>query len=113
MSDVRVAVERVVASGLAAAYTGSLSTANTYMIRNNGRVIIHLKKSAAVDCVATITTPMTIDGLAVAERTVTVPATTGDRFIGPFLPSLYNDVAQDVRITFSDIDGLTIAVLEI
>lgn len=112
MADVRLAVEKVGRAGLSGAtYTGSLSAANTYQVRNNGRVVLHLKKSAAVDCVVTIPTPGTKDGLAIADQTVTVPATTGDVFISGLVPALFNDSNGDLNITFSDVDGLTIAVL--
>jgi hypothetical protein len=61
----------------------------------------------------TIDTPNTVDGHAVAQQTVTVPATTGDVFAGPFPKSVYNDSQGDLTFTLSDVDGLTAAALEI
>jgi len=112
MSDVALAPQRVVRTGLAASYTGSLSTSNTYQVNNSGHMILHFKKSSAVDCVVTVDTPETVDGLAVAQRTVTVPATTGDKFIGPFPPGHYNQPGTNyLEFTLSDVAGLTVAAL--
>lgn len=113
MAEVRLTVEKVVPGGLAATYNSGILVANTYLVRNDGQTILHFKKSAAVDCVVTIQTPITVGGLAVAEQTVTVPATTGDKFIGPFPRNIYNDSSQDLKFTVTDVDGLTVAVLEL
>lgn len=114
MSDITLAVEPVVRAGLEASYTGSLSAANTYQCQNNGRTFLHFKKSAAVICTVTIPTTAEVDGKAVANQTVAVPATTGDRFIGPFPPSIYNVKQQSYfEFTLSDVDGLTVAVMSL
>jgi len=113
MAEVRIAPEDVLLTGIEATYTGGLLTTNTYKVRNSGRVILHFLKGAAVDCVVTIPTPKTVAGLAVADTAVTVPATTGDKFIGPFPRDLYNDGSNDISFTLSDVDTLTVAVLEI
>jgi len=113
MAEVRIEPQKTLKAGITPSYTGSLSAANTYMVRNNGRIMLHFKKTAAVDCVVTIQTPVEVSGLAVAENTVTVPATTGDKMIGPFPPSVFNDSNQDLRFTLSDVDGLTVAAIEV
>jgi hypothetical protein len=113
MAEITLTVERVLPTGIAATYTGSLSTSNTYLVRNSGRVLLHFLKTAAVDCTVTVQTPATLGGLAVAEQTVTVPATSGKKFAGPFPPRVYNDGNGDLRFTLSDVDGLTVAVLEL
>jgi len=103
----------MVKGGIAATYTGVLLVPDTHLVRNNGKTFLHFKKAAAVDCVVTVQTPPTVAGLAVAEQTFTVPATTGDIFAGPFPPSIFNDSIQDLRFTLSDVDGLTVAVLKL
>lgn len=113
MAEVRLAPEQVLLAGLAATYTGGLSTTNNYKVRNSGRVILHFLKGAAVICNVLIVTPKTVGGLAVDDTTVAVPATTGDKFIGPFPRDLYNDGSNDIEFTLSDVDTLTVAVLEI
>ena len=113
MAEITLTVQRVLPTGITPSYTGSLSTSNTYLVRNSGRVLLHFKKSAAVICTVTIATPPTVGGLAVAEQTCAVPATTGDKMIGPFPPRIYNDGAGDLRFTLSDVDGVTVAVVEL
>lgn len=121
MADNRLTVEKVVRTGLAATYAvagagaGQLNVTDTYLVNNDGKVILHFKKSGAGTCTVTILVPTTsdVDGLVVPDRTITVPATTGDRFIGPFPPEVYNDAVHDVRFTLSEITGLTCAVLRV
>lgn len=113
MADARLTPEAVIRNGLAATYNGSLSTGNTYLIKNPGNVVLHFKKSQATDCIVTLITQNVIDGQAVADRTVTVPATTGDRFIGPFPANIYEDAVGDLRFTMDNIDGVTVAVLRL
>lgn len=113
-SEVRLSVEQVVKGGLTATYTNSgLLTTNTYKVRNDGKVFLHFKKSGAGACTVTITTPGTSQGLAISDQTVTVEASTGDEFVGPLPPSLFNDDSSDVSFTISDTVGLSIAVLRL
>ena len=113
MPDIRVPVQKLIKGSITPAYTGALLTTDVYLVRNSGRVMIHIKKDAAADCVVTVTTPVTVDGLAVEELTFTVVATTGDKMAGPFSPNIFNDVASDLRITFSNIAGLSMGAFEI
>lgn len=114
MADVRLNPQQVDEDGLTATYTGSLSVTDTYLVNNDGRTIMHFKKSGVGACVVTIDTPGTVRGLAVADRTVNVPATTGDVFCGPFPPNVYNQPAtHDLKFTLSDIAGLTVAALRV
>lgn len=113
MADVRLSPQTLADTGIIPAYTGSLATTNTYKVRNDGRTFLHVKKSGAGDCNVTIQTPKTVNGLAVAEQIVAVVATTGDKMIGPFPPSVYNDGLGDVNFTLSEITGLTVAVVSL
>lgn len=111
-TEVRVSVEQNLKSGLTATYTSSgLLTTNTYKVRNDGKVLLHFKKTGAGACTVTITTPNTSQGLAIADQTVTVPATTGDVFVGPLPASLFNDSSSDVAFSISDTVGLSFAVI--
>lgn len=115
MAQLRKNPEKVVRPGLAATYHADFTVAgsNTYLIRNPGNVILHIKKSGAGTCTLTVITPNTVDGLTVADLAVTIPATTGDKFIGPFPPNIYNNGNGDIEVSFSEVTGLTGAVLQI
>ncbi len=109
MSNVDVAVEQITPQGTDLTDTGSLSTGNTYLVPNDGNVFLHIKKSGAGSCTVTIATPGSVDGNAIADLTVTVAATTGDKMIGPLKPEVYNDANGKVAVTFSEVTGLTMA----
>ena len=113
MADVAIAPERVTKTGLTATYTGTMLTTNTYTIRNTGRSILHFLNAGGSDCVITFQTPALLAGLGVAELVVTVIATTGDTFIGPFPPAIFNNGANDLKFTMDFITSVTVAVLEL
>lgn len=99
-------------SGLTPSYAAGSAT-ETYLIPNNGRVFLHVKKTGAGDCTVTVTTPNSVDSLAVTDYTATVVATTGDKMIGPFQPDTYNNSAGQIAVTLSEVTGLTFAVLRL
>ena len=113
MATIRKAVEKLTRDGVAPTYTGSLSTSDDYAVNNDGRVFLHLKKSGAGACTVTIETVLQLAGLEVDDATASVPASTGDRVIGPFPPATFNDENGDMKITFSNVTGLTFAALKI
>lgn len=110
MATVALSVEEITRAGKDLTDTGSLSTSDTYTFPNNGRTFLHFKKSGASTCTVTIATPGSVDGLAVADLTVSVPASTGDVMVGPFPREVYNDANGLVSFTLSNITGLTVGV---
>jgi hypothetical protein len=120
MSTVSLAVQTITRAGIAPTYTADgasplLNVADTFQFNNTGREILHFKKAGATNCNVTIVTPGTVDGLAIAERTKVVPATTGDVMMGPFPPDIYNTpgTATFAGFTVDNITGLTVAILRI
>lgn len=113
MADKTIVPQRISAAGVIPSRTSSLLTADTHIVRNNGKMWLHFLKTGAGDCIVTVQTPATVGGLAVAERTFTVVATSGDIVAGPFAPGVYNDGLGDLRFTLSDIAGLDVAVFQI
>lgn len=99
-------------SGLTPSYAAGSAT-ETYLIPNDGATFLHIKKTGAGDCTVTVATPNAVDTLAVADYTATVVATTGDKMIGPFQPSIYNNGAGQISVTFSEVTGLTFAVIRL
>ncbi len=76
---------------------------------NTGKVMLHVK-NAGSETVLTIQTPGLVDTLAVAERTVTIAATTGEKLIGPFPTSQYNQTNGRVYLDWSSVTSVTFAV---
>ncbi len=106
MADAAVTLQDITRAKIEPTYAGSLSVSDTYTFTNNGRVFLHIKNTDASLCTVTVETPGLVDGLAIADRTFTVPATTGDVMAGPFSPKDYN-TDGNIRVTYSNITALT------
>jgi type VI protein secretion system component VasA len=110
MATVTVQDMTILSSGLTPSYAAG-DAAETYLIPNNGDMFVHVKKSGAGSCTVTVATPNTVQGLAITDYTATVPATTGDKMIGPFAPADFNNSAGQILVTFSEVTGLTFAAI--
>lgn len=93
--------------------TSSLSTSNTYRFLNDGATILLFEKTGAGACTVTTTTTAEANGIAVANPTYTVPASTGDVVIGPFACNVFNDDDGYTAFTVSEATGLSVAVVQI
>jgi len=108
MADTRYAPLKIVKTGLTTAYTAGIIVGTTdFVMKNDGRTLLHVKKSGAGACSMICKTPAQVQGLDIAEVTISIPATTGDVMLGPFPPSLFNDGNGDMRFNFSEVTGLT------
>ena len=85
--------------------------ANYHMFLNDGRTFLFLIGGTA-DCILTVQTPGTVDGLAVDDISFTVPLGVGTEFriMGPFPPSVYNQSDGYVYIDWADADILNVKV---
>lgn len=88
-----------------------ITTTDSFFIRNSGHERLLIKKGAGTVDV-TITTPLTVNGLAVADRVVAVAASK-DVVIGPFSPNIYNDSDGKVKVDFSVAAAIEVAVLQV
>lgn len=79
---------------------------------NDGKVIAIVKNSGTEK---TLTIPLveTVDGQTPASKTVTIPATTGEKLIGPFPTIVYNDANGRVNFTYSLETGVTVGVFRV
>lgn len=69
-------------------------------LENNGKTILIFKNSSGSSCTATLDTPATTQGLAIANPTVTVTS-SADQVIGPFDPAIFNTAGGVINITYS------------
>jgi hypothetical protein len=127
MGTVTLAVQDSGRAGTALTYTISgtsplLNVADTFTFVNDGRVAVIFQKSGANPCTVTFDTPGTVDGLAIAQRTVTVAAGTSDviantSFVvcGPFPPTIYNTPGTTMLsgFTVSEVTGLSCRVVRV
>lgn len=91
---------------LSAAAGGGDSWANT------GKEFIYINNGDASPVTLTIVTQQTVDGQAVADRTVTIPA--GEfRLVGPFPVGTYNDGNNLCQLTYSGVTSLTLGIVKL
>jgi len=102
-------VQTISRSGLEPSYSSCAGGGDEFA--NSGDEFIHIKNGHSSTQTVTIETPATVDGLAVADREVAIPATS-ERLIGPFPSNTYNDSGGLVQLTYDSVTSLTIAILE-
>ncbi|HEY0882253.1 MAG TPA: hypothetical protein VGD87_12010, partial [Archangium sp.] len=82
---------------------------------NYGQEVVVIKNGGGSSITLTVTTPATVDGLAVADRTAVIAA--GEtRMVGPFPPGWYNDNQQpggSVALGYSGVTSVTVAVVKV
>jgi hypothetical protein len=109
MARTTLTVQTIVRAGLTPSYAAA--NADGHALPNTGRECVHVKTGGTA-CTVTVQTPTTVDGLAVAERTIAI-GTTSERFIGPFPRATYNQGAEAVYLDFSAVTSVTIAALKL
>ena len=87
---------------------GVIAATSTYVMKNDGRTLLHLIKAGAGTTTLTVRAVGTIKGQKAADETWSVVGATGILYVGPFEPYLFNDGYGDMRFDFStDIVTLT------
>lgn len=79
---------------------------------NDGRTMLRWKNTSGAPITVTFPIVTTVDGQAVASKTISVPATTGDVPTDVFPPD-YNDTLGRVNCTYSAVTSLTVACYKI
>ncbi len=113
MANRRLTPEKSLVTGLTATIKTDSLTADTHQVRNDGRVFMRCAKTGAADAVFTFVTPITVNGLAVANPTATVVATTGIMFLGPFNPATFNNASGDLEWTVTNVAGLELEIVQL
>lgn len=98
--------------GVTPTYNAGTAAADGNSFPNDGKTIIEVRNTGG-ETTLTIQTPVTVRGLAVAERTVVIPATTGVKVIGPFPPDIYNQTDGKVYLDWSQVTGITFSVISV
>lgn len=79
-----------------------------------GRVLV-VKNGGGSSITVTVQAEVTRDGLALPDRTVTIPASE-ERLIGPFAPDVYRQKSGadkgKVYVDFSTVTSVTVALLD-
>lgn len=99
MARTTMTVQEAVATGLKP--TTTAGTSDGLQFSNDGKTLLYAYNGGAGAHVVTIQTPETVEGLAVAENTVTISQSTF-KLIGPFARATFN---QSNGYAYVDIDG--------
>ncbi len=96
----------VTTSGLNATYN-TVSASDTFSPGS----ILHVKNTSGSSCTVSLIPAQTFDGLSLPNKTVSVPATTGERFIKIPNDSLYRNTDGLVEVQFSVQTNVSAAVI--
>lgn len=111
MALLTVQAIKTTGNGLTPVYA-TPSTSDTFP--NDGRTFYHVKNASGSSITATITSNAAAGpGLAQTNIVETIPATTGDKMIGPFPPSAFNDANGLVTVAISLTTSITAAAIQL
>ncbi len=79
---------------------------------NSGAEFFRIHNGGGAQITVTIATQLAVDGEAVADKTVDVPAGES-RVIGPFPTGLYNDSSNNIQLTYSGVTSVTVGVFSV
>lgn len=89
----------------------ALTDTDEYLVPNAGRLFVVVSNTGLAAADLTIVTAGTIDGLAIEDRVLSIPAES-TQYIGPFPAFPYNDVNNRIKFTTASSD-LEMSVLRI
>lgn len=97
-------------SGLSPTYSAAVSSTT---VTTGDRSFLHVKNTNGSSMTVTLTATAQVDGQAVSDLVVTVPATTGDKMIGPISTKLFASASDGVSaaVTYSSTTNVTVANL--
>lgn len=107
MARTTLSAQQISRAGLTPSYAAA--NVDGHALPNGGEEVLHVKTTTN-GCTVTLQTPGTVDGQAVADRTVVI-GTSSERLIGPFPPGIYNQPSGEVYVDLSVVTGVTIAAL--
>lgn len=107
-----VAVQTLnVTNGITPTFSAASSGGNYFA--NDGRTFIEIKNASAGSVAVTVTVANTVNGLTIQNPSYTIPATTGDRILGPFDTHYFNDSSGNVTVNYQSVDSVTIGAFRL
>jgi len=105
-----LSVQTIPLAGVKPSYTAAAAAGDEFA--NNGRTFLHVKNSSVSAITVTLTTPASIDGVAITDPTISVPGGE-ERMIGPFPQSIFNNANGRVAVGYSAVTDVTVAAFSI
>lgn len=113
MPRTALTVQTIGVAGITPTYAAG-DSANGHEFSNDGNMFLHVKNSnAAVRNVTVKVSGYKVGGTSLADLVVNIPANTGDKMIGPFDPTAFNQVGGLVNVDLDASAGLTIAAIKL
>ena len=84
--------------------TPALTTADRYLVKNNGKMSVFVEAGATVTTVS-VEIPQTLDDQPVEPRRIPV-GPNEVMGIGHWPPNIYNNARSELALTFSSVDGV-------
>lgn len=89
------------------------AVAGGHKFTNDGSTLFFAQNTNGSSRTLTITTFSTVDGLAVADLTITLAATTGRILTATFPRSIYNGTDFKVAVDYSATSGVKVAAIRL
>jgi hypothetical protein len=105
-----LSIQQVVITGTTPSY-GAVAASDTLVPDDGAFLIVKNGNAGADSCV--VVTPGTTFGQSNPDVTVSVPATTGERWIGPMVPELADPTTGLITITHSVTATVTCAYVRV
>jgi hypothetical protein len=110
MARVAMVADSISRAGVAATYAAV--TVDGISFVNSEREFLHVKNGGAGATVVTLQTVGFVDGIAIPDRSVSIPAGE-ERFIGPFSAAYTRTTDANVYVDFSVLTSVTVALLQL
>lgn len=104
-------VQDIALTGLAPSYVAADATGN-YFTNNTGRTFLHVKNGGAAAINVTVDSQQLCSFGYDHNVVVSVPA-GGERMIGPFVTTRWNDANGRVNVSYSAVTSVTVAAFQI
>lgn len=110
MARTLLTVQEVVASGTVPALVAAITDGHS--VPNNGNSFVMVSNAHTAALTLTFIHPGTVDGLAVADRTVSVAAAS-TAFIGPFSMNYNQAGGYNIHLDYSAVTALSVGVFRL
>lgn len=113
MARTDLTVQSIAQAGIVPSYEAA--NAEGEAVPNNGQMFLHVKNGSGAEITVTLQTPVTYDGLALADQTVAVAA-GAEKMIGTFSSRFNQASGTDkgkVYVDFSAVTSVTLAAFQL
>lgn len=115
MADVQITRQVLTKTEVAPTFTTLNATDIYYVINDTLRLVLYYKNTNGSVATITFDTTKLVDGLAIADHTISIPATTGERVIGAIPATLEvqsGAQAGKLKFTCNLATGVTVAAFD-